>query len=132
MFLLTLIFGFKPASWELVAPAILVMFSMASVFSAFGITVASFVKDMQGFQLVMNFLVMPMFFLSGALFPLTNIPLLLRILASIDPLSYGVDGMRTLLISVSHFGIALDMVLLVMIATAFLCVGSYRFAKLEV
>lgn len=132
VFSLTLIFGFKPSSWELVVPAVLVMFSMASVFSAFGITVASFVKDMQGFQLVMNFLVMPMFFLSGALFPLTNIPLLLRILATIDPLSYGVDGMRTLLISVSHFGIALDMALLVVIATAFLCVGSYRFAKLEV
>jgi hypothetical protein len=57
---------------------------------------------------VMNFLVMPMFFLSGALFPLTNIPPLLRILVTVDPLSYGVDGMRTLLIDTPHFGIAAD------------------------
>jgi ABC-2 type transport system permease protein len=84
------------------------MFLMASLFSAFGITVASFVADTQGFQLVMNFLVMPMFFLSGALFPLTDIPLLLRVLAPIDPLSYGVDGMRTLLIDAPHFGTATD------------------------
>jgi ABC-2 type transport system permease protein len=108
------------------------MFSIASLFSALGITVASFVKDMQGFQLVMNFLVMPTFFLSGALFPLTNSPLLLRALATIDPLSYGVDGIRALLINVSHFGIATDVTVLLVIASAFLGLGSYRFTKLEV
>ena len=79
VFVLTLLFGFHPYNWALLVPAVLLMFLIASLFSALGITVASFVRDMQGFQLVMNFLVMPMFFLSGALFPLTNIPLLFRI-----------------------------------------------------
>ena len=132
VFVLTLLFGFHPYSWALVVPAIIVMFSIASLFSALGITVASFVKDMQGFQLVMNFLVMPTFFLSGALFPLTNIPLLLRALATIDPLSYGVDGIRALLINVSHFGIATDATVLLVIASVFLGLGSYCFTKLEV
>jgi ABC-2 type transport system permease protein len=132
VFALTLLFGFHPYSWALVVPAIIVMFSIASLFSALGITVASFVKDMQGFQLVMNFLVMPMFFLSGALFPLTNIPLLLRALATIDPLSYGVDGIRALLINVSHFGIATDATVLLVMASVFLGLGSYCFTKLEV
>ena len=132
VFVLTLLFGFQPNSWALLVPALLLMFLIASVFSAFGITVASFVRDMQGFQLVMNFLVMPMFFLSGALFPLTNIPLLLRALASIDPLSYGVDGIRGLLVEVSHFGLAIDATVLLGIATILLAAGSYRFAKLEV
>ena len=131
VFVLTLLFGFHPYSWALVAPAIVVMFSIASLFSALGITVASFVTDMQGFQLVMNFLVMPMFLLSGALYPLTNIPPLLRTLATIDPLSYGVDGVRTLLIHASHFGIATDVTVLSAIAITFLGVGSYRFARLE-
>ena len=108
------------------------MFLIASLFSALGITVASFVRDMHGFQLVMNFLVMPMFFLSGALFPLTNIPLLLRILATVDPLSYGVDSMRTLLIDSSHFGVATDMTVVFVIAVVFLGIGSYCFTKLEV
>ena len=129
---LTLLFGFHPYNWALLVPAVLLMFLIASVFSALGIAVASFVRDMQGFQLVMNFVVMPMFFLSGALFPLTNIPLLLRALASIDPLSYGVDGMRGLLIDASRFDLAMDVMVLLGIATIFLGVGSYRFAKLEV
>ncbi len=128
---LTFLFGFHPYSWALVLPAIVVMFLIASLFSALGITVASFVTDMQGFQLVMNFLMMPMFFLSGALYPLTNIPPLLRTLATIDPLSYGVDGVRTLLIHASHFGIATDVTVLSAIAITFLGVGSYRFARLE-
>ncbi len=131
VFVLTLAFGFHPYSWAFVIPAILVMFLTASLFSAFGITVASFVTDMQGFQLVLNFLVMPMFFLSGALFPLTHIPLLLRVLATIDPLSYGVDGMRALLINAPHFGIATDVTVLLAIMIAFLSIGSYRFTKLE-
>ena len=129
---LTLLFGFHPYNWALLVPAVLLMFLIASVFSALGIAVASFVRDMQGFQLVMNFVVMPMFFLSGALFPLTNIPLLLRALASIDPLSYGVDGMRGLLIDASRFDLAMDVMVLLGIATIFLGVGSHRFAKLEV
>ena len=107
------------------------MFLIASLFSALGITVASFVRDMQGFQLIMNFLVMPMFFLSGALFPLTNIPPLLRTLATIDPLSYGVDSMRALLIDAPHFGMATDVTVLLAIMAAFLGIGSYRFTKLE-
>jgi len=131
VFALTLLFGFEPHSWALVIPAVLVMFLAASMFSALGITVASFVTDMQGFQLVMNFLMMPMFFLSGALYPLTNIPPLLRALASIDPLSYGVDGVRTLLIHTSYFGIATDVTVLSAIAITFLGVGSHRFARLE-
>jgi ABC-2 type transport system permease protein len=132
VFALTLVFGFHPHSWALVAPSIFVMFLMASLFSAFGITIASFVTDIQGFQLVMNFLVNPMFFLSGALFPLTDIPLLLRALATIDPLSYGVDGMRTLLVDAPHFGVATDVTVLLAITAAFLGIGSYRFTKLEV
>jgi len=131
VFVLTLLFGFHPYNWALFVPAVLLMFLIASLFSALGITVASFVRDMQGFQLVMNFLVMPMFFLSGALFPLTDVPLLLRALATLDPLSYGVDGMRGLLINASRFDLATDVMVLLGIATIFLGAGSYRFAKLE-
>ena len=132
VFALTLLFGFHPSSWPLVIPAILVMFMIASLFSSFGITVASFVTDMQGFQLVMNLLVMPMFFLSGALFPLTDSPPFLRAMALIDPLSYGVDGMRALLIDAPHFGIAMDVAVLLATMAKFLAFGSYRFTKLEV
>ena len=129
---LTFFFGFMPYSWPLLIPAILVMLLLATLFSALGIMVASLLSDMQGFQLIMNFLVMPMFFLSGSLFPLTNVPLALKIIASVDPLSYGVDAMRTLLINVTHFGIALDLGVLIALAVIFLGLGSYFFSKIQV
>ncbi len=128
---LTLLFGFHPVNWVLVVPAILLMFLVASLFSALGIMVASFLTDMQGFQLIMNFLVMPMFFLSGALFPLRNVPVLLLALATIDPLSYGVDGLRALLIGTSHFGVATDVAVLLTIAVVLLGMGIYRFTRIE-
>ena len=132
VFALTLALGFHPYCWTFIVPAILMMFLMASLFSAFGLTVATFVRDMQGFQLVMNFLVMPMFFLSGALFPLTNIPPLLRVLVTVDPLSYGVDGMRTLLIDTSHFGLGVDVTTMIGITTLLLAIGNFVFSRLQV
>jgi ABC-2 type transport system permease protein len=129
---LTLFFGFQPYSWLLVLPAILIMLLVAALFSALGVMVASLLSDMQGFQLIMNFLVMPMFFLSGALFPLTNVPLVLGWLAAIDPLSYGIDAMRAVLINTAHFGLALDLSVLFVGVAIFLGLGSYFFSKIEV
>jgi len=128
---LTLAVGFQPHSWGQVAPAIGVMFLVATVYSALGIIVASHLNDMQGFQFVVNFLVMPMFFLSGALFPLSDSPLALRAVAAFDPLSYGVDGMRILLSNVSHFGAAADVTVLSAVAALLLGLGSSRFARME-
>jgi ABC-2 type transport system permease protein len=119
-------------SWALVIPAILVMLLIGLLFSALGIMVASLLTDMQGFQLIMNFLVMPMFFLSGSLFPLTNIPLALSLVATIDPLSYGVDALRALLVNTTHFGLGVDILVLVVVTLIFLGFGSYFFTKIEV
>ena len=67
--------------------------------SAFGVMLASMMKSLQGFQVVMNFLMMPMFFLSGALFPLTNLPTWMTIVTRIDPASYGIDPLRRVILS---------------------------------
>jgi ABC-2 type transport system permease protein len=107
------------------------MILTAILFTAFGTGVASLLSDFQGFQLVMNFLVMPMFFLSGALFPLTNVPRALEIIAIVDPLSYGVDGLRLALIGVAHFGGATDLAVLSVLTAALLLVGGYLFSKIQ-
>jgi ABC-2 type transport system permease protein len=130
--LMTLLIGFRPVSWGILLPTVLVMLLIGLIFSALGIAMASSMRDMQGFQLVMNFLVMPLFFLSGALFPLTNAPAPLVAVASLDPLSYGVDAMRALLIGVSHFGLTVDLIALFGFAVVFLGAGSYLFRKIEV
>src|ERR1700694_1053221 len=85
------IVGFRPASLAGTLPALAFIVLIGVMFTALGTGIASVMDDFQGFQLVMNFLVMPIFFMSGALFPLTNAPRLIGVIASLDPLSYGVD-----------------------------------------
>jgi ABC-2 type transport system permease protein len=117
----------------LVVPiAILVMGLIALVFAAMGTIIGSSLKDMQGFPLIMNFLAMPIFFLSGALYPLKNLPGPLAVLTRLDPMTYGVDGLRTVLTGVSHFGILFDVVTLIGVALVLFIIGAWRFSKIEV
>jgi ABC-2 type transport system permease protein len=124
--------GFRPVHLATVPLALCFMLLIATVFAGLGVAVGSSLQDMQGFQLIMNFLVMPLFFLSGALFPLTGLPAILTGLTVIDPLSYGIDSFRVLLVNTSHFGLPLDFTVLVIITAAFLGIGSYLFSKIEI
>ena len=102
------------------------------VFAALGTVIGSTLRDMQGFQLIMNFMVLPIFFLSGALFPLDNLPAALTVATRLDPLSYGIDGMRAALIGLSNLGVALDLTVLGVVAAAFLVMGAWAFSKIQV
>jgi len=132
IFVVCLIAGFRPTSLITVPLALLFMALIAIVFAALGTVIGSSLKDMQGFQLVMNFMVMPIFFLSGALYPLSNLPKLLAFLTRLDPLTYGVDGMRTELIGVTHFGPTADLIVLLLVAVVLLSVGAWRFSRIEI
>jgi ABC-2 type transport system permease protein len=130
--LVCVIAGFRPVSLALVPIGLVFLALIAAVFAALGTAIGSSLKDMQGFQMVMNFLVLPIFFLSGALFPLDNLPKPLAILTSIDPLSYGVDGLRAMLIAQTHFGASLDAAVLAVLAVLLMGVGAWRFSKIEI
>ncbi len=130
--LVAIIAGFRPASLFAIAPAFLIMFLTAILFSALGIMVASRMKDAQGFYTIMNFLVMPFFFFSGALFPLSTVPPALLFIAHLDPLSYGVDALHYFLIGSSTFSILLDVGVLVGVTTVILALGAYFFSRMEV
>ena len=124
--------GFRPVNLALVPAGIAFLALTAVVFAAAGTAIGSSLKDMQGFQMVMNFLVMPLFFLSGALYPLDNLPGPLAALTRIDPLTYGVDGMRAMLIARTHFGAPFDAVVLACVGVVLMFVGAWRFNKIEV
>jgi ABC-2 type transport system permease protein len=126
-----LIAGFHPTSAGAIPLAIVFMALIALMFTALGTALASMLADFQGFQFVMNFLVMPIFFLSGALFPLTNLPKLLDWLTRIDPLTYGVDGLRNSLIGAVHFGVATDLAVLSIVTLVFLSLGAYLFSRIQ-
>jgi len=123
--------GFRPQSFSAIPLALLFMALIAIVFCGLGVAIGSLLEEMQSFQLVMNFLVMPVFFLSGALFPLTNLPTAMKIVTHLDPLSYGVDGLRTALIGVTHFGVSLDVLVLVCVGGLFLWLGSFLFSRIQ-
>ena len=127
-----LIAGFLPVSLATAPFGVLFMALIAIVFAALGAAIGSGLQDMQGFQLIMNFLVLPIFFLSGALFPLNNLPKALSFITRLDPLSYGVDGLRAALIGVTHFGMTTDFAVLCVIAVGLLFFGAWRFSKIEI
>ena len=122
--------GFRPALAS-IPEALLFMTLVALMFTALGTAIASVMEDFQGFQLVMNFVVMPTFFLSGALFPLTNVPRALEAIATIDPLTYGVDGLRSTLTGLTHFGVATDLSVLGVLTCTLLLAGSYLFSRIQ-
>jgi ABC-2 type transport system permease protein len=127
-----LIAGFRPQHVSSLPMAILFMAFISIVFAALGTVIGSRLQNMQGFQLIMNFLVMPIFFLSGALYPLTNLPKGLMFATRIDPLTYGIDGLRGAFIGTSHFTPATNAAVLSVIAIIFLAMGARSFNKIQV
>ena len=102
------------------------------VFAALGTAIGSTLQNMQGFQLVMNFLVMPIFFLSGALFPLDGLPAALAVVTRLDPLTYGIDGLRGTLIGLTHFGVSTDIAVPGVVAAAFIALGAHAFSRIQI
>ncbi|MFA6048169.1 MAG: ABC transporter permease [Parcubacteria group bacterium] len=132
VFFIAMIAGFRPVNYYMIPMAFLVMALIALLFTALGTAIASRLEDFQGFQLIMNFLVMPLFFLSGALFPLTGLPKAIAIITRIDPLTYGIDALRGFLISVSYYSMTFDIIILSALTALFLLVGSYLFSKIQI
>ncbi len=128
---LATIIGFRP-HFTSIPLAFVFMVLIAILFTALGIAVASTLEDISGFQFIMNFLVQPLFFLSGALFPLQGLPKALSIITSFDPLTYGVDGIRGTLTGVTHFGISIDLGVLAILALIVLSIGSYLFSRVQI
>ena len=132
IFLISLVAGFHPVNWMLVPAAILVMLLISLLFTAIGTAIASMLDDMQGFQLIINFLIMPLFYLSGSIFPLEGLPKVISTIAKFDPLSYGVDALRALLSNTSYFGLMTDVTIVGSLTVIFLVIGGYLFSKVQI
>ncbi len=127
-----LLAGFRPAHLTSLPLALLFMVLIAIVFAAAGTVIGSSLHNMQGFQLIMNFLVMPIFFLSGALYPLNNLPVGLAAVTRVNPLTYGIDGLRGAFISSAHFAPATDAALLAATAAVLLALGARAFSRIKI
>jgi ABC-2 type transport system permease protein len=128
---IAMLVGFQVDSMVAFLTAVVFMILVATTFIGLGLVFASKMKDMQGFSLIMNFVIFPLFFLSGALFPLDNLPAFVKAISYIDPLTYGIDGMRAALIGVSVFPIAIDFAVLLAFSLVMIFLGAYFFEKSE-
>jgi ABC-2 type transport system permease protein len=132
VFVISIGLGFRMHNWALLPLAFLVMLILSLTLTSFGAGIASMVEDFQGFQGINNFLIFPLFFLSSSLYPLTNVPRFLELLASLNPLSYSVDLLRYTMIGQHHFSLITDtlVVLISFIVATFFAVN--RFDRIEV
>jgi ABC-2 type transport system permease protein len=101
-------------------------------FTAFGIAIASTMEDMNGFQLIMNFVIFPIFGLSGALFPISSLPGWLGAITMFDPLTYGVEGIRYGLTGVSQINPVICFAVIGGFTLAMTVIGAYLFRKIAV
>jgi len=131
LLLIAMLFGFRPYSWSMLAITLIVMFLLAIAMVSFSSGVGSVVNDMQAFMAITNFLVIPLFFLSSALFPLENVPKVMKAIAYANPLTYAVDAMRTSLVNQGHFNIWLDLSVMGGMMLLLLYFSIYRFKRIQ-
>jgi len=110
---------------------VILMVLIAFTAVGFGLIVASQMEDFHGFQLIMNLLVFPLFFTSSAIFPLEGLPAWLKTIAYLNPLTYGVDGLRQSLIGFSSIPIQVDLTVLIIISAVMMTAATYLFSKSE-
>jgi ABC-2 type transport system permease protein len=131
IFVVCLVAGFRVERAALVPVALVFMFLIAVLFTAIGTSIASVLEDMQGFQLIMNFIVLPLFFFSDALFPVQGLPKALRAVLRVNPVTYGVDGIRGAFSHGFQFGMGTDFAVLGILTAILLAIGSYLFSKIQ-
>jgi len=132
VFLIALVLGFRPDNWLLVFPAFMVLVITCLALTCFGAGIASMVDDFQGFQGINNLIVMPLFFLSSALYPLNNVPTFLKIISTANPVSYMVDALRYFLSNQTHFGIWKDLTVIVITFLVGVVFAVNRFNRLQI
>jgi ABC-2 type transport system permease protein len=128
---ISIFLGFRADDWAMLPAAFAIMIILSITLTSFGAGIASMVEDFQGFQGINNFLIFPLFFLSGALYPLTNVPDWLRILSELNPLSYAVDALRYTLINQTHFGIEKDLIVMAVSLIASVAFAVNRFNRIQ-
>ena len=111
--------------------SIVFMILTCATFTGFGLILATRLGDTEGFMSIMNLVIMPIFFLSGAFFPLDAMPAGIKYIMYINPLTYGVDGLRGALVGASTFPLWLDFVVLLILSIALAGLGAYFFSKME-
>src|SRR5947208_385190 len=110
---------------------IVVILLLSFALTSLGLTLGSYMTSLEGFQMIMSFVVFPLFFLSGALFPIDKLPQWLSILTTINPITYTVNTLKNIILGISSKTFGLDMSILISYATALRALESYSFRRMK-
>ena len=127
--LISIFLGFKLLSINGVITAIIFMVLISATFIGIGLIFASIVGEMQGFNMIVNLFIFPLFFLSGALYPVDNFPEFVKVITYINPLTYGVSAMRAALLTINPIILTNNFVILVITSISAVLLGAYLFEK---
>jgi ABC-2 type transport system permease protein len=109
----------------------LFLFVLASALVSLGLIIGANMESPEGFQLITSFLIFPMFFFSGALFPIDNLPRYLMVLTMLDPVTYAVDGLRGLILGSSQLPMVINLAILTAFAGVMVAIGTWSFKRLK-
>ncbi|MBI5057357.1 MAG: ABC transporter permease [Nitrospirae bacterium] len=112
--------------------AIAISFLLAFCISALGIIIATFFENMESFSSIMNFIVMPMFFLSGAMYPVKNLPEILKLISKLNPLTFGIDALKHAIFRdtmIFDFPLWIDLSVLIISSTVFVVLAGIMFER---
>jgi len=123
--------GFRPVSLTGVVVAVGFLVLIAATFIGLGLAMASQFKDTQGYNLIINFALFPLAFLSGAFYPLSNLPWPVRVVGYLNPLTYGVDGLRGALVGYAERPLLVDFGALAVAAVLTVALGAALFRRVE-
>lgn len=129
--IISIALGFHPSSWTFMPLALLIILVLSLALTSFGAGLASIVEDFQGFQGINNFIIFPVYFLSGALYPLTNVPTFLRIMSECNPLTYCIDALRWSMINQHHFNLSVDFAVIAATLAASVFFAVNRFNRIQ-
>jgi ABC-2 type transport system permease protein len=132
LIIITTLLGFELPKITSLPLALLFMILITTTFISLGLIFASRMKDTQGFSLIVNFIVFPIFFLSGAIYPINNLPQIIKYLSYVDPLTYGVDGLRSALIGFSFIHPIIDLAILASFSLIMVIISAYSFEKSKI
>lgn len=120
-----------PLTFKSIVLSMGMLFILAAGLVSMGLIIGSFMESLEGFGLISSFVIYPLFLLSGALYPLDKLPAWMKVLTHIDPATYAVDGLRSIIIGVSSMPLAVDVAVVLGFDALLIIIGTWAFGKLK-
>lgn len=123
-------FGVRFTAASVILTLLIVALLLIAV-TSLGLAIGSVMESPEGFGLISSFVIFPLFFLSGALFPVTKLPTWLKTIVALNPVSYSVDALRSVILGISSYGLALDFTVLVAFMVVTVGFGTWAFKRIK-